>query len=853
MSTVEPEEDCPLRTAHVFVWLARLLPGGSPTPALCALPPDTMDPSHAAGSSLVEVGNLAGAVAALQEGRAHGLLWEIGSAQHLVDRGDFVMLSECSSQWPSFVLAVRSEMLMTFDCMDAVRNLLETMGAVCEDFQDWPGRFNLVSQKYGYRVSDARRRLSGLTWSCNNFLDDEVLDEVAFTLVAVGILEQFPSTDNMFVSLDQLPEEDISARKVAEPNENDERMRDQEGLRQQGKGARTVRFQEPAQEGKRTSFKQRPPTPFPWNQAQQLEQEDLQHEDGAHTNKVYDSSSESDDEASYEPDFKKTEEGTVDLTAAVGGELRQSVADHEMRGKWVKGGNMQVTSGKTNTPDWKSCAEDEHISAILDRSLMMSSTAAPRRGPAGDASSHQRPSTQEPRSALKSPRAGSRLRGRSVGGASPRMKFTDTPHLDARAPRGVGFDDGDLSMPLSGIKPERDLASSLPRSAYFKSGQEKISRQSPLIAQLPAGDIAQHAELASLEPPGSDITHSDGDPADYARDRNPRDCGGSMSSHPYSQSATSVGAHTHKIAPTRSPDMDSFTSTNSGSLSVNAASDSEQQRQQRAAVNLRKLRDSTVIRRTAAKLKHEQGADGSPEGSERQSASQHYAPIRPASLFPLVHQEMESVGDMARSGVACDQVPCTCTLLRIVVQCGARHASAARSHVTRKMTRNILVQRPPLSTTPRNAEHEAEASSIKTQSEDTSPSGQPRSLERHPAEFRHTLRKSVRKECNTQGNIMPPTALFGTVARRGSEGEQAGSSAAPEEGCPICLEPTAGGQVHVTTCAHRFHVACYNDYRRKTAMRTRDQCPVCRTAQVYCLAQWHAQAALSACTQLVLS
>jgi len=751
----------------------------------------------------LEVGNLAGAVAALQEGRANGLLWETGSAQHLVDRGDFVMLSECESQWPSFVLAVRNEMLLTFDGMDAVRNLLETMGAVCEDFQEWPGRFNLVSQKYGYRVNDARRRLSGLTWSCNNFLGDEVLDEVAFTLVAVGILEQFPSTDDMFVSLDQLPETALPlqhqqgveedekkwARKGSERTANDSRPMDQEGLREKDKDkdkeSRTVRFQEPAQGGKMVGFKQRPPTPFPWSKAQQLEQEDLQHEDDAHSNKVYDSSSESDDEPSYEPDFKKTDEGTVDLTGAVGSEVRQSVANHEMRGKWVKGGNAHVTSAKPNTPDWKSCAEDEHISAILDRSLMLSSTTALRRGPAEDSYNPQRSAVQEPRSALKSPLAGPRLHGLRVRAGSPRMKFTDTPHLDAHAPRGVGFDGDDLSMPLLGLKSERDLASLHPRSEHLRSGPLKASRHSPLTTRLQAGDIAKHAELTDFEPQGSDITHSDGDPSDFARDRNVR--GGSIGSHSFSQSASSVGARkaTHKIVPALSPDMDSITSTNSGSLPANAPSDSEQLRQQRAAVNLRKLRDSAVIRRTAAKLKHEQGDDVSPRGSERQSASHQYVPIRPASLFALGHKEIASGVDGARAGAECAQG---------------------------------------------DQEHSAEVSSIKTQSEDTSPSGQSRSLERHPAEFRHTLRKSVRKEYNTQGNIMPPTALFGTVAPRGAGCGEEGS-AAPLGNCPICLEPLVGGQVHVTTCAHRFHVACFNDYRRKTTMRTRDQCPICRTAQ----------------------
>ena len=52
------------------------------------------------------------------------------------------------------------------DCVSTVQ--------VCVNFQDWPGRFTLVAQKYGYRTVDARRRLADMTWSCFNHIDDEV-------------------------------------------------------------------------------------------------------------------------------------------------------------------------------------------------------------------------------------------------------------------------------------------------------------------------------------------------------------------------------------------------------------------------------------------------------------------------------------------------------------------------------------------------------------------------------------------------------------------------------------------------------------------------------------------------------
>ena len=95
-----------------------------------------------------------------------------------------------------------------------------------------------------------------------------------------------------------------------------------------------------------------------------------------------------------------------------------------------------------------------------------------------------------------------------------------------------------------------------------------------------------------------------------------------------------------------------------------------------------------------------------------------------------------------------------------------------------------------------DADDEIRSSSVKTQSDDTvSATGQERSLERHPAEFRHTLRKSVHKECNARGDLMAPTTLFGTDTGGDDAGGLARKVGAEEDGCPICLEPTSGSQV----------------------------------------------------------
>ncbi|EKX41600.1 hypothetical protein GUITHDRAFT_54494, partial [Guillardia theta CCMP2712] len=56
-------------------------------------------------ASLLEVGNLAGARAALRNGKADGFLWEVGAAKTLVDKGEIRLIGYCSTPWPSFVIA----------------------------------------------------------------------------------------------------------------------------------------------------------------------------------------------------------------------------------------------------------------------------------------------------------------------------------------------------------------------------------------------------------------------------------------------------------------------------------------------------------------------------------------------------------------------------------------------------------------------------------------------------------------------------------------------------------------------------------------------------------------------------
>lgn len=95
-----------------------------------------------------------------------------------------------------------------------------------------------LPSRYNLRPEDARARLDDIEWSCENEIPDEVLDEVAFTLVAVGLLTIFPNTQNLFAALPENPSiaEDTSPSTPL-PGDDDDMTRVARPARSHGQSA----------------------------------------------------------------------------------------------------------------------------------------------------------------------------------------------------------------------------------------------------------------------------------------------------------------------------------------------------------------------------------------------------------------------------------------------------------------------------------------------------------------------------------------------------------------------------------------------------------------------------------------
>jgi DNA-binding transcriptional LysR family regulator len=130
----------------------------------------------------VEVGNLAGATAALTHIEAAGFLWERFMTHPLVANGTFRRLGELPTPWPAFAIAVRPNVWETRQ--DDVRQLIKF---ALDNVQKLTPQ--LIASRYGLTEDQAAQWLSLTHWASpyQEGIDDQLAD-IEQTLRQVGAL-----------------------------------------------------------------------------------------------------------------------------------------------------------------------------------------------------------------------------------------------------------------------------------------------------------------------------------------------------------------------------------------------------------------------------------------------------------------------------------------------------------------------------------------------------------------------------------------------------------------------------------------------------------------------------------------
>jgi len=133
------------------------------------------------------VNTLDGAVEALTNGTAGYFMWERFMTKPIVDKGIFRRIADCPTPWPSFVIAVRNEVLK--NNADAIGTVLDIINQTTEEFKEIPSIDRTLAERYGQKVEDIAEWLDLTQWSQKR-LDKKTFDTLQNQLLSLEIIDK---------------------------------------------------------------------------------------------------------------------------------------------------------------------------------------------------------------------------------------------------------------------------------------------------------------------------------------------------------------------------------------------------------------------------------------------------------------------------------------------------------------------------------------------------------------------------------------------------------------------------------------------------------------------------------------
>ncbi|MEG9326676.1 substrate-binding domain-containing protein [Salinimicrobium catena] len=133
------------------------------------------------------VGDINGAIEALQAGKAGYFMWEHFTTKPLVDKGIFRRLADCPTPWSCFVIAVREDFIDRNPA--AMQTMLHTLNEVTARFKEIPGIESALAKKYDQKLEDIKQWLKITTWSQKQISVMEI-NKVQEQLEELGLISE---------------------------------------------------------------------------------------------------------------------------------------------------------------------------------------------------------------------------------------------------------------------------------------------------------------------------------------------------------------------------------------------------------------------------------------------------------------------------------------------------------------------------------------------------------------------------------------------------------------------------------------------------------------------------------------
>lgn len=129
--------------------------------------------------------DLEGALEELPKGIGDYFMWEKFMTKPYVDNGTFRLIGETPTPWPSFVIAVRNDVLENQP--KEVTAILDTINEITDTFKNIPNIDDFIASRFNLKLEDVQAWLSMTEWSQNQ-LRPETLEKVQEKLLQLGLI-----------------------------------------------------------------------------------------------------------------------------------------------------------------------------------------------------------------------------------------------------------------------------------------------------------------------------------------------------------------------------------------------------------------------------------------------------------------------------------------------------------------------------------------------------------------------------------------------------------------------------------------------------------------------------------------
>lgn len=129
--------------------------------------------------------DLEGALEGLPKGIGDYFMWEKFMTKPYVDNGIFRLIGETPTPWPSFVIAVRNDVLENHP--KEVIAIVDTINEITATFKNIPNIDDFIASRFNLKLEDVQAWLSMTEWSQNQ-LRPETLEKVQEKLLQLGLI-----------------------------------------------------------------------------------------------------------------------------------------------------------------------------------------------------------------------------------------------------------------------------------------------------------------------------------------------------------------------------------------------------------------------------------------------------------------------------------------------------------------------------------------------------------------------------------------------------------------------------------------------------------------------------------------